>query len=109
MTDPAITCPQCGTEIKLTESLAAPLLEATRAQYEKRLSEKEAEITQREAAIKEQQSAVTKDREAIDEQVAEKLKVERTSIAAEESKKAKGLLGADLDQKNRNFPSCTRF
>jgi len=30
MTEPTIICPNCRTEIKLTESLAAPLLEATR-------------------------------------------------------------------------------
>lgn len=30
MTKPTIICPNCKTEIKLTESLAAPLIEATR-------------------------------------------------------------------------------
>ncbi len=30
MTEPTITCPNCKTEIKLTESLAAPLIESTR-------------------------------------------------------------------------------
>jgi len=28
MTEPTITCPNCKTEIKLTESLAAPLIES---------------------------------------------------------------------------------
>ena len=31
MTEPTIICPNCKTEIKLTESLAAPLIEAVRA------------------------------------------------------------------------------
>ena len=30
MVEPTITCPECGKEIKLTESLAAPLIAATR-------------------------------------------------------------------------------
>ena len=34
MIDPTITCPKCKTEIKLTESLAAPLIESTRLQYQ---------------------------------------------------------------------------
>jgi len=34
MTAPTIICPNCKTEIKLTESLAAPLVESTRKQYE---------------------------------------------------------------------------
>ena len=29
MTEPTITCPHCKSEIKLTESLAAPLIEST--------------------------------------------------------------------------------
>jgi hypothetical protein len=29
MTDPTLTCPNCRTEIKLTESLAAPLIADT--------------------------------------------------------------------------------
>jgi hypothetical protein len=103
MIDPTITCPNCKTEIKLTESLAAPLIEATRQQYEKKIADKDADVAKREAAIKEQQAAIAKAKGAIDEQVAEKLKSERTVIAADEAKKAKGLLGADLDQKTKEL------
>ncbi len=35
--DPTITCPHCKSEVRLTESLAAPLVEATRAQFEAKL------------------------------------------------------------------------
>ncbi len=41
MTEPTIICPQCKTEIKLTESLAEPLIEATRKQFEKQLAQKD--------------------------------------------------------------------
>jgi hypothetical protein len=37
-TDPILSCPNCGNAIKLTESLAAPLVAATRAEYERRLA-----------------------------------------------------------------------
>src|SRR5262249_3136675 len=94
MSDPTITCPSCKTEIKLTESLAAPLIESTRHQYEQRIAAKEADFAKREKAI--QQA-----REAIDDQVAEKLKGERATIAAEEAKKARLLLSADLETKVR--------
>lgn len=52
MTDPTIVGPHCQSEIKLNESLAAPLLAATRQQYEQKLSEKEGRIQQRETALK---------------------------------------------------------
>jgi hypothetical protein len=42
--EPTIVCPNCQSKIKLTESLAAPLLEATREQYERRLAARDAEI-----------------------------------------------------------------
>jgi hypothetical protein len=37
-TDQTLSCPNCGHSIKLTESLAAPLVAATRAEYERRLA-----------------------------------------------------------------------
>jgi len=48
--EPTVKCPQCGSEIKLTESLAAPLLEATRREYERALAQKDREVAQRERA-----------------------------------------------------------
>ena len=48
MTEPTIACPHCRSEIKLTESLAAPLLEAIRRDYEQRLEQKDADVAQRE-------------------------------------------------------------
>lgn len=44
MAEPTITCPKCRTEIKLTESLAAPLIEATRRQYESQLARERLQI-----------------------------------------------------------------
>jgi hypothetical protein len=99
MTEPTIVCPNCKTEIKLTESLAAPLIEATRRQFEERLARKDAEVATREAALRTQEEALAKAREAIDEQVVERLRLERARIAADEAKKARLALATDLEQK----------
>jgi len=45
MSEPTITCPSCKTEMKLTESLAASLLESTRRDYESRLAKKAQKAT----------------------------------------------------------------
>ncbi len=103
MTEPTIICPSCKAEVKLTESLAAPLLEATKREFEHRLVQKEAESAKRESAIREREVALVKSQEALDAQVAEKLKVERTRIVAEESKKAKLALTHDLEQKSKDL------
>ncbi len=103
MTEPTITCPSCKKEIKLTESLAAPLLEATKREFEQRLAQKEAESAKRETGIREREAALSKEKEALDEQVAEKLKVECTRIAAEESKKAKLAVANEVEQKSKDL------
>ena len=42
-TEPTIICPKCKAEIKITESLAAPLVDAIRRDYESRLARKDAD------------------------------------------------------------------
>jgi len=103
MTEPTITCPNCRTEVKLTDSLAAPLIETTRTQYEQKLAVKEAEIAARETSVRKQREDLTKDRESIDEIVKARLNTEREAIAADESRKAKALLGLDLEKKSREL------
>jgi hypothetical protein len=75
MADPTITCPECKREIRLTESLAAPLLEATRRQFESRMAQKDQEYSQKEAAL-------------------------RQSIAIDEAKKARAAVATELEQKH---------
>ena len=90
-------------EIKLTESLAAPLIESTRRDYENRLAQKDADTAKREAEIRLREEAITKAKEQLDEQVAEKVRLERARITLEEGKKAKLALQTDLDQKAKEL------
>jgi hypothetical protein len=89
MTDPTLTCPSCRTEIKLTESLAAPLIADTRRRYETQLAQKEAEVAAREAAVREQREELATARQEIEAEVATKLDQERGKIAVAEALKAK--------------------
>ena len=101
MSEPTIICPTCKTEIKLTESLAAPLIESTKREYEKRLAQKDADAAKREAALREREEALAKAQQTVDDQVTEKVRLERNRIVAEEAKKAKLAVQMDLDQKDR--------
>ena len=107
MTEPTITCPHCKTEIKLTESLAAPLIASTRRQFEAQLAQKESDIAQRETAMRRQEKALTDAKRGLDEQVADQvasqLKTERARVAAEEAKKAKAASANELDAKAREL------
>src|ERR1700733_9849156 len=99
MTEPTLTCPTCRTEIKLTESLAAPLIADTRRRYETQLAQKEAEVAAREAAIRDQQEKLASARQEIDAEVATRLDQESGRIAVAEAQKAKRLVAIDIDAK----------
>jgi len=101
MAEPTVVCPRCNAEIKLTESLAAPLLESVRRDYEQRLTQKDDEMAKRENLLHEREQTLRKAKEALDEQVAQRLQQERTRIAAEEAKKAKLALGDELEQRSK--------
>jgi len=101
--EPTITCPKCKTEFPLTESLAAPLIEATRQQFERKLSQKDEEIAQREQTVREKEKQVLEEKRAVQQQVADQvsvqLKTERARVVEEESKKAKLASAAELATK----------
>jgi len=103
MAEPTIVCPQCRSEIKLTESLAAPLLEAVRRDYEQRLSQKDADMTKREQALAQGSESLEKAKATFDQQIAQRLEQERLRIAAEEQRKAKLAFGNDLNHKAREI------
>ena len=103
MSEPTITCPNCRTDIKLTESLAQPLIEATRARYEKALSAKDAEVAKRETALRAMKDALEKDKAALQAEIADRVSAERVKIAAEEAEKARRLSAADLSEKTKQL------
>jgi hypothetical protein len=107
MTEPTIICPTCKSDIRLTESLAAPLLAATREQYERQISDKDADIAARELGIREKERALAAAKRTLDEQVADQvaaqLKSERARLIAEESKKARLAVVSELDTKSEEL------
>lgn len=109
MTEPTIVCPNCKTEIRLTESLAAPLITATRQQFERQLEQKDAEIAQREQGIRDKEKQVAEAKRTLDEQVTEQvasqLKIERARVIEEESRRAKQAAAAEIENKTRELES----
>ncbi|MDB6065528.1 MAG: uncharacterized protein JWR26_1736 [Pedosphaera sp.] len=101
MLEPTIVCPKCKNEIKLTESLAAPLVESTRRDYEQRLLQKDLEAAGREKSIQEREAALSKAKGELETQVNERVQSERGKIAADEARKARMALANDLNQKTK--------
>lgn len=107
MSEPTIICPHCKEEIKLTESLAAPLIELTREQFKRQLADKDKDIAERETAVRETEKSLTQAKKAIDEQVSsqveEQLTKDRRRIAEEETKKAQLVSSSELEQKTKEI------
>lgn len=107
MTEPTIICPKCSTEIKLTESLAAPLLAATKRQFEQQIAQKDQEVAAREATLKAKEKQVADAKRELEQQVADQvaaqLQSERARLIAEESRKARLAAASELDGKTREL------
>ena len=107
MAEPTIKCPKCNQEIKLTESLAAPLVEATRNRFEQLLAQKDIDVIQREKEIDLAEEKLVHAKQSLDDQVLLKVKdqliKERTRIIDEETKKAKRAVATDLAQKEKEL------
>jgi hypothetical protein len=71
MSEPTIICPNCKSQNKLTESLAAPIIQAIRARCEERIAHRESDVAKREAAILRQQSELAKAKAGIEQRIAD--------------------------------------
>jgi hypothetical protein len=97
--EPTLHCPNCNHEIRLTESLAAPLLAETRQRFQQQLASKDAEMERKTEALRLEREQVVKDREQVEDQVAKRLIAERAQLVAAESKKAREAAAAELQAK----------
>ena len=101
ITEPLIFCPKCDTSIKLTESLAAPLIAKTRKQIRQQIAEKEREFAKREVVLRDSQKAIAHARRTMDAEIAERLQTERTAIAESEAATARLSLKTEMEQRDK--------
>ena len=97
--EPLLNCPNCNYEIRLTESLAAPLLAETRQRFQEQLASKDAEVARKSEELSQQREQLAKDRETLDDQVKQRLAAERSQLVAAEAKKAREAAAAELKAK----------
>lgn len=107
MKDPTIICPNCKSEIKLTESLAAPLIEDVKKQFQAEIAKKDSEISNKEKTLLDKEKALAESKRNLENEINDKvsaqLQKDRIRIAEEENKKVRLALSNDLDQKTREL------
>ncbi|ABE64547.1 conserved hypothetical protein [Nitrobacter hamburgensis X14] len=94
--EPTLHCPNCNHQIRLTESLAAPILAETRQRFQEQLANKDAEVARKTEALQQEREQLQKDRELIEDQVARRLAAERSQLVAVEAKKARDAAATEL-------------
>jgi hypothetical protein len=97
--EPTLHCPNCNHEIRLTESLAAPLLAETRQRFQEQLASKDAQIARKAETLRQEREQLAKDREQVEDQVTKRLASERAQLVAAEAKKAQAASAAALSDK----------
>src|SRR5690606_30052081 len=103
MADPTVQCPHCREEFALTQSLAAPLLEAAKAEHERQLAEQRRQVAEREAALQQEKSELARSREALADEVEAKVKAQREGIREDEQRKARLAAAAEVETTNREL------
>lgn len=92
---PTIKCPECGTDIPLTETIAAPLIAQIKQDSEGRLREALDLKKEAENKLKEEREAIEKARESIDDEIAKKLNAK----LAESEKRQRAQIEEELEAK----------
>lgn len=103
MNEPAITCPNCKSDIKLTESLAGPLVEQTRRAFTEQLSAKDQLVAQAHAEVAAEKKRIELERQAIDATLSARMDEARKQIAVDEAERAKRVVAADMEERDRKF------
>src|SRR5690242_4134989 len=100
--EPTMECPQCGYVMKVTESLAAPLIAAVERKYQQQMREQQTALAGREkeeATRTAELEKQTMDAERwVAEQVRSRLESERKQLAAEEAERARQRVQGELER-----------
>jgi hypothetical protein len=100
MEDLVIQCPNCGTSIELTESLAGPLIQAKRLEFEAKLSAEKQKFEAKELAIRVKEVELNDAQNALDEKLTQLVDAERVKIRENERRLAQTLVADEIAQKS---------
>ena len=103
MSEITIKCPSCRCDLRLTESLAAPLIETTRKKYEAIIALKENEVLKKEAELNAQKDKLDIEKKEIQKEVQKRVTSEIERVKGEEFEKAKLAVAFDLQSKSEEL------
>ena len=109
MQDLTVICANCGAEVAVTESLAAPLIEATRKEFERRLAEKNREIRDQSDEMARRSAELSQAEAALDETIQQRLKAATLNLTAEAEKKARAEVEEEVARRASELASAEQL
>src|ERR1700744_3319243 len=107
--EPHVVCPNCNHQIPLTESIAAPLLEAERGKFQEKVLERETEFARKSAELQKQQTDLAKAKEGFEDQIKQRLAESQQRLEVRNLKLAEAQQAqADALRKQRELDEKTR-
>ena len=106
---PTAACPNCGSAVPLTEALAAPLLEATRAEYESKLRNQREDFQRQQQELGRRERAAEEARQQLERREAElkrkadearaEIGTQRAQLAAEVARQTEAAVSKQLAER----------
>ena len=88
MGESAITCPNCGTQVALTEALTSQIEKSLRLQYEARARQQDKAMADKEAQLKNERDRLEARQKTVDQEIKTRLKAEEARLSEVLSKQA---------------------
>lgn len=101
-----IKCPSCGTAIELTKTLAAPLLESQRKEFDKAVAKQEVLQREREKSINEREERLSQTEKEVSKRVQselEKIKAEQNKESQKKYSQQISMLEQQLKSQHKEF------
>lgn len=106
-----VKCPKCGTEVPITESLAAPMIAAVRAEYEERLTRSREAGEQLNQRVKAQEVDLERKRASLETTITERvsqIRVEERDAAQREAAEQVRALNTKLGEAQQAQAAAVR-
>jgi hypothetical protein len=111
MNEPTVECPKCGTEIKLTETLAAPMVAAVEEKYQAQMRDLSRQVEDDRGALRVEQDELAARHKQLEEEVTKKAEESRVRIRGEEKRRLQFAMEEqqkELDAKDMKLAEAQR-
>lgn len=103
MPDQVIICPHCKKEIPLSEAISHRIRDNLRKEFELEAKRREQELAQKEQVLSMKEKELERSKESIEEQVTQKVKLEKERLEKDARQKAREAFAVELKDLHRQI------